>query len=165
MKRFSHNVRLATELGTVMGITAAAWTLLGLWLGLKLDAKLGTQPIATILLLIAGAAAGQLAIFRLVLQSRPEIEAGSRHAFDLKDALRVVRLALILLLLLAIPILLGLVLGVWLDGLLGTHLVFTLVLSLGCAIAGLYGAIRIARSQPSRTARKGDRGCSSVADQ
>jgi len=52
--------------------------------------------------------------------------------------------ALKTLVLLALPGLLGLALGVWLDDLLGTGFLFKLLLSLVCLGAGLFEAIRLA---------------------
>lgn len=147
MKRLGHQVQLATELGLTMGLMAAGWTVLGLWLGIKLDARLGTQPIATLLLLLAGAAAGQLSLIRLVARARPQLSADAPHAFSAAEGLRTLRMAVLLLMLLIVPITVGLLLGVWLDDQLGTRPVLTLVLALAGMLVGLFGVLRIARSQ------------------
>lgn len=147
MKRLGHDLQLATELGLSMGLMSAGWTLLGLWLGVRLDDRLGTQPIATLLLLLAGAAAGQLSMLRVVARARQRLGSDAKHVLSADDTLRLLRTALTLLVLLVAPVSLGLVLGVWLDARLGTRLVFTLLLAVGCLAAGLYGAVRVARAQ------------------
>ncbi len=165
MKRLGHDLQLATELGLSMGLMAAGWTLLGLWLGIRLDDRLGTQPIATLLLLLAGVAAGQLSMLRVVARARQRLGTDAKHVMSASDAVRVLRTAIAILLLLVVPVPLGLVLGVWLDARLGTRLVFTLLLSMGCLGAGLYGAVRIARSQsPGSSANQEQPGTHAGAD-
>ena len=69
MKRFSQIIGAATELGLTMGLMAAGLIVAGLSLGRWLDSRLGTNPLATLLLLVAGAIAGQIAIYRLAVRS------------------------------------------------------------------------------------------------
>ena len=61
---------LATELGMTMGLTAAGLIFLGLWVGRQVDDLLGTEPYATIILLISGVVIGQIAIIRLAVRTR-----------------------------------------------------------------------------------------------
>lgn len=132
MKRFGRVVVVATELGMTMGLTAAGLVVLGLLLGRWLDARLGTDSLITLVLLIAGAVAGQVAMYRLAMDSSRRLSTtGDQGAFSSHSALRRLGLALRVLLAMVLPGLAGLALGLWLDRMLGTRIVVTLVLAFG----------------------------------
>jgi len=132
VKRFGRVVVVATELGMTMGLTAAGLVVLGLLLGRWLDARLGTDSLITLVLLIAGAVAGQVAMYRLAMDSSRRLSTtGDQGAFSSHSALRRLGLALRVLLAMVLPGLAGLALGLWLDRMLGTRIVVTLVLAFG----------------------------------
>jgi len=153
MKRPSRDLQLATELGVTMGLMAAGLTMLGLWLGIQVDARLGTRPIATLVLLLGGAVAGQLSLFRLAGRARRTLESDATHVLSRRDALQAARTALVLLALLIAPPLTGLLVGVWLDARIGTQAVLTLVLSVGGLGVGRSGCSGRSRGAPGLRAR------------
>jgi len=119
MKRFGPVLGAATELGLTMGLMAAGLVVVGLVLGRWLDVRLGTKPYATLVLLVAGAIAGQMAIYRLALSSAGRLSAEKEHPVSAGDAFSALRVALTVLGLLSVPGLLGFVLGIWLNRTLG----------------------------------------------
>ncbi len=163
MKRTGHLIGMATELGITMGLIGAALVLLGLWAGRWLDAKLSTGPLATVLFLLAGAVAGQLAVFRLAKRSARMLAADSKHALTARQAAGTLSMAFRALALIALPVLAGLLLGVWLDSLLQTRILMTLLLTLGSFMAGLVGTVRLVYASRSTLDERGERECSSVA--
>jgi F0F1-type ATP synthase assembly protein I len=116
MKRLGQIVGTATELGLTMGLTAAGLVALGLVVGRWLDARLGTDPVATILLTVAGAVAGQIALYRLARASAARLAAPQARLALGRDGLSAVGLALGVLALLVLPGLAGLALGLLLGG-------------------------------------------------
>ncbi len=163
MKRLGHLLGVATELGITRGLIAAALVLLGLWVGRWLDSRLGISPVATILFLLAGAVAGQLAIYRLAKRSAKLLSADTEHALTARQAAGALGMALRMLALIALPVLFGLLLGVWLDQLLQTRVLLTLLLALGGFVAGLVGTVRLIYASRSTLDEKGKRECSDVA--
>jgi predicted F0F1-ATPase subunit len=145
MKRWNRIIGTATELGMTMGLTAAGLTLLGLWLGRWLDARLNTRPYATLILLAAGAVAGQVAIYRLAARTFQRLAAQSGgHPALPRDAATSLWLAIKVLALVALPALIGLALGLWIDRIAGSRVAATLILTLGGLILGLLGSWRLA---------------------
>jgi len=122
---------------------------LGLLLGRWLDARLGTDSLITLVLLIAGAVAGQVAMYRLAMDSSRRLSTtGDQGAFSSHSALRRLGLALRVLLAMVLPGLAGLALGLWLDRMLGTRIVVTLVLAFGGLAVGVAMSLRLARNLP-----------------
>ncbi len=166
MKRdgVGHLIGLATELGLSMGLTAAGMVVLGLLAGRWLDARLGTEPIATLILVIAGAVAGQLAAFRLVRRAVQRMSDRSGRVFCAKEVLAALGLALRALALIALPSLLGAAAGLYADRRLGTGITITLVLILAGLVAGLVGALRLTQARRERFDERGDSSCSPSGD-
>lgn len=163
MKRWGHLVGVATELGITMGLIAAALVFLGLVVGRWVDAKLGLGSLATILFLLAGAAAGQIAIYRLARRAARLLSVDAQHAVTPRQAVSTLGLAFRALALIALPVLLGLFLGVWLDRLLQTRILLTLLLALSGLIAGLVGTVRLAYADRSTFDERGESECSDIA--
>jgi F0F1-type ATP synthase assembly protein I len=152
MKRVGQIAGLATELGVTMGLTSAGLVFLGLWAGRQLDALLGTKPYATLLLLALGVIAGQVAIIRLAIRSRQYLLQQQEHAFTLRDAVAALLTAAKALALVAVPALLRLV-GLWLDRMAGTGVLFSLALVVIGLVVGVAGLLHLAearRSSPKR---------------
>ncbi len=164
MKQFGRAIGLATELGLMMGLTAAGMVLVGLLAGRWVDAKLGTKPFATILLMVAGAGAGQVAIYRLAVRSVGRLPLGDKHVLNAREAATAIGPALRVLILLASLGLGGIALGAWLDRLAGTGVLFTLICVIGSSIAGLVGSVYLVRSAHPIPLEKGDDACSSARD-
>lgn len=159
MKRLGRILRLASELGLVVGLLAAGSVLLGLAVGRWLDAKLGSGPYATILLMLAGAAAGQTAAYRLASRSARRLSSGSSHALRPRDAATATGLAIRLLVLVSLPSLVGLVLGLWIDRLLGTEIVATLLLALIGLASGVLLLLRTAYTERPVAEREDEKRC------
>ncbi|MBN1402741.1 MAG: AtpZ/AtpI family protein [Anaerolineae bacterium] len=147
MKRLGQIVGLATELGMGMGLTAASLVILGLVAGRWLDDRLGTDPVASILLILAGAIAGQLAIYRLAMRSSRALSSEGRHGAIAQETLSALGFALRLLGLMVAPTLIGLGAGLALDARLATGGLALLILALSGFGVGLYGAFRLVRSR------------------
>lgn len=156
MKRTGRIVGLATELGMSMGLTAAGLAVLGLVFGRWLDARFGTSPILTIAFILAGAVAGQMALYRLATRSARRLSAGPNHGVDARDALSSAALGLRMLALMTLPALAGLLLGLWTDSQIDTEPVATLVLTTGGLFGGLLYAVRLAKRRLVSPRTEGD---------
>jgi F0F1-type ATP synthase assembly protein I len=142
----------ATELGMTMGLTAAGLILLGLWTGRQVDRLLGTQPYATIMLLIAGVVIGQVAIIRLAMRSRDYFREEDEPDYALPGLGTRLRTAGRALTWLALPAVLRLF-GLWLDRWLGTRIIFSLglvVVGLVVSVVGLLGLVESMRTPGNR---------------
>jgi F0F1-type ATP synthase assembly protein I len=145
--RLGHLVGLATELGFTMGLSAAGLVVLGLVAGRWLDARLGTGPIATVVLIIAGAVAGQLATYRLVTRTTRRLSQDPQGFLYAEDALAALGLALRALAIIALPSLIGISIGLLVDRWLGTGIAATLLLVLSGLVIGLKGALHLTQMQ------------------
>ena len=154
MKQLGRTIGLATEIGMAMGLTAAGFTLLGLWAGRWLDTRLGTSPILTITLIITGAVAGQIAIYRLARDSIRRLSQAPERVWYLREAVSAIGLAIRVLALLALPSLVGIALGLWIDHMAGTGILVTVILVLGGLVVGLLGTLRLVRSAEARRRRE-----------
>ena len=161
MKRLGGLIGLATELGVTMGLMAAGFVVAGLWVGRRLDVTLGTTPFATILFLIGGAVAGQLALYRLAARAAKRLSAGSAKTLSAPDTWSTLGLALKVLGLIVVPGLLGTALGIWLDRVAGTGILATVVLLLSGLALGLTTAVRLSQKRSSETAAviEGEESC------
>ncbi len=145
MKRVSRIAGLATELGVTMGLTSSGLVFLGLWAGRQLDALLGTKPYATIGLLALGVITGQVAIIRLAIRSRQYLLTQEEHEFTFRDAVAGLLTAGKALALVALPALLRL-LGLWLDGVFETGVLFSLSLVVIGLVVGVAGLLHLAET-------------------
>jgi len=161
VKRLSRIVVLATELGMTMGLMAAGLAILGLFLGRWLDSQLGTAPVITLALLIVGALVGQVAIYRLAIESSRRLSPDS--AQDSHLAPRVLPrfgLALRVLSWVAVPGLVGLAIGLWVDRALHTRVIATLALTLGGLVLGVLGSLRLVHMVRSAHDKREGEACS-----
>lgn len=135
----------ATELGVTMGLTAAGFVVLGLWLGRWVDAKLGTGRLATMVLIVAGTVAGQVSIYRMARRAIGRLATGEEHPQDVQEAASAVGLALKALAMLTLPSLAGIALGIWLERAAGIGAVGILLLLCAGLVVGLLGTLRMLR--------------------
>lgn len=147
MNRMGRIIGLATELGLTMGATAATPILLGLWVGRRIDMWLDTFPIATMALLIAGAVAGQVSIYRLAARAAGHLPQEPRHAVSLREVGESLGIAGKVLVFTALPSLAGFFLGYWLDHHFGSRILFTLLLVLAGLVIGIAGVLQVVRSR------------------
>jgi len=143
-RRIGRLVGLATELGVTMGLTAASLVVLGLLAGRWLDARLGTGGLATMALVVAGAVAGQISIYRLAMRSVGGLAAGQERVPLAREAVSAVGLAFKALALLILPGLVGLGLGLALDAMLGIGALAPVGLAGLGLLLGLLGAVHVA---------------------
>lgn len=144
VKRWFRAIGLATELGLSMGLLSAGLVLLGLVLGRAIDARFASAPWGTLLCMVAGAVAGQVASFRLVRRSVGRLSSqDAAHALDVGSNLDAILLAAQALLLLVVPGLIGIASGIYIDRLAGTKVLFTLLLTLGTSALGGWGLTRL----------------------
>jgi len=147
MKQFGRVATQATELGLTMGLAAAGLIVGSLWLGRWIDRRFDVAPYATVVMLLAGLAAGQVAILRLALRATQRLGSGEAHAWGGALPGSAFALAFRALALVALPGGLGLVVGLQLDRLLGTLPALTLGLALIGSIMGLWGTVRMVRRE------------------
>jgi len=115
----------ATQLGLTMGVVSAVMVIAGLVGGRHLDTRLGTSPWLTIVLTLLGALLAQLSLVYIAVRARREL-AGSPQT-NTRGLLRPVVKSLVLVFALLLGVIAVLALGLWLDQLLRTRIVFTLL--------------------------------------
>ncbi len=143
MKRLGNVVGLATELGVAMGLTAAGAVVLGLLVGRWVDRQLGLAPFATILLAVAGAIGGQIAVYRLAVSSVERLADQRPSHLIGRRSLPALLLGLKALFLSAVPGLVGMALGLGIDGVTGTRPLFTIICMLLGFALGMVGVLRL----------------------
>ena len=135
---------VAMELGLSIGLVAAVLVGGGIWLGRWLDERYGSQPIATVTLLLTGLIVSQVAVFRLAAEAYQELSTDAERAWSMRSAGRALGLALRWLALIALPGCLGLFIGLQLTKHFGAPLWVTMGLVLALSVAGFYLAGRLA---------------------
>jgi F0F1-type ATP synthase assembly protein I len=134
-------------LATQIGITVTVAVLGSLFLGLWIDRELGSSPWATLLLLGLGTLVAVAGCYRVVapvvarLTVGEEVEWGAVLSWRefLSSLAFVARVGLTAI----APLLVGLVLGRWMDDWLDIRPWVTLILTVVGAVAGLVGAWRL----------------------
>ena len=151
-------IGVATELGVTMGLMAAGLVVLGLWLGRRIDAALGTSPLATIVFILAGVVVGQVAIFRLAMRSLRSLSEDVETVVQPKELVSDMQ-GLWVLVLVLLPALFCLGLGIWIDRKLGTGGIATLALASLGLLGGFVGSLRLAHSSRRHGRREKDETC------
>jgi len=150
---------LATQLGITMGLITVTTILAGLLFGSWLDRQLGTRPLTTLLFILVGVLAGWLGMLSLARSALVQLntaatrQADVRTAFSAADLGRTLLLVFWLFVVMSLPIGLGLGLGLGIDRATGSSPLWTIVLSLIGAIAGLVGVWRISTRAVGRARR------------
>jgi F0F1-type ATP synthase assembly protein I len=121
----------------IAGVVVVA-VLGSLFLGLWIDRKLGSSPWATLLLLGLGTLVAIIGCYRAMAPVIAHVAAGQKVEWEspLSSLVVVARIGLVVI----TPLLLGLFLGLWLDGRLETRPWLTLTLAVVGAVGGLVGA-------------------------
>jgi ATP synthase protein I len=130
-------------LGTQIAVVVVAAVLGSLFLGLWIDRKLGSSPWATLLLLGLGTLVAVIGCYRVVarLAAGEEVERGAAPPWG-KFPRSLAFVAQVGLVAIA-PLLIGLFLGLWVDGWLDTRPWMTLTLTVVGSVAGLVGVWRL----------------------
>jgi len=146
MKRLGRIVALASELGISMGLMGAGFMVLGLFAGKWIDSRLSTSPFATMFFTIAGAIAGQIAIYRLIKRSISRLSAEKEDVYQLPDVFSALMLAVKTLALMVVPTLAGIGIGFLTTQKGRNRIIVTLISALVGLVAGLLGSLHTARS-------------------
>jgi len=146
MKDVFRSLGIATQ----VGLTVVVSILVSLFLGLWLDNKLGTTPCATLIFVIVGILVGSISTYRLasslVEKAGLKQEVGREVLPSLKDSLGSLALIARMGLLLAVPLLAGFLLGLWIDTKLHTLPWAVLLLTALGILVGSVGAYRLGSS-------------------
>lgn len=145
MRRFGDAAIEATELGLTMGLTAAGLTVGSLWLGRWLDRRFDIAPYATVLMLLAGLVASQVAIFRLAIRATERLSRDEPHLWVIRSAGSAIALALRALLLVLLPGGMGLIVGVLVSRFITPVPALPPVLLALGSMLGLWGAVHMVR--------------------
>lgn len=136
------SVAIATQVG-VMVITS---TIGCLFLGLWIDSKLHSRPWATLILIAVGILVAIVGTYRLVYPVIEQVTVKQKAEMPMENILRPLTLVTRLGLMTVSPVLIGLFLGLWIDGRLQTRPWITLFLTALGIVAGLVGVYRLSLS-------------------
>jgi len=136
----------------IAGVVVVA-VLGSLFLGLWIDRRLGSTPWATLLLLGLGTLVAMISCYRAMAPVIAHLAAGQEVEWG--ESLRTLAFVAQTELVVTTPLLVGLLLGLWVDVRLDTSPWVTLALTVLGAVAGLVGAWRLHSAFLKRTA-KGD---------
>ncbi len=143
MKDVFRSLGLAAQ----VGLTVVGSILVCLFLGMWIDAQLGTTPWATLVLTIVGVLVGSFSTFRaassIVQQAMPQQEQQRDQASVRKSVLDSLGVATHLGLVLSAPVLAGFFVGQWVDNVLHSSPWATLLLAVLGVTAGSAGAYRL----------------------
>ena len=148
---FSRSLGIATQVGVMVIISILGCLFLGLWV----DSKLHSSPWATLIFIAVGILFATVGTYRLLYPLIEEVTAKQKVKVPTEGMLRPLVLVTQLGLMTVSPVLIGLFLGLWLDGRLQTRPWVTLFLAAFGIIVGLVGAYRLSSSLTERLT-KGD---------
>jgi len=155
MHEIFRSMGLATQVGVIVVTSILACLFLGLWV----DSKLHSSPLATLILIVVGTLVAITGSYRLVSPVVEQVAVKQKAEMPTRAILRSLAFGARLGLMAVGPVLIGLFLGLWLDGRLQTRPWVTLSLTaLGIAV-GLVGIYRLSSSftkQPTKEGKKGD---------
>lgn len=143
-----HALGIASELGITMGLVSAAMLLGCLALGRCLDRLLSSAPVLTITLLVVGALASQISLYHMAVRASAQINRGARPILSRAALAHTVGLVARVFSCAVAPALVGAVLGILLDRLLCTAILFTAVLTLLGFGTGVVCLLRWVRGRP-----------------
>ena len=134
-------------LGTQIAVVVIVAVLGGLFLGLWIDRKLGSSPWVTLLLLGLGTLVAVISCYRVMASAAANLsasqkvkqEAGLSGGEFLRPLAFTAQVGLVII----APPLVGLLLGLWVDGWLDTRPWVTLILVVTGSVGGLVGAWRL----------------------
>lgn len=136
------SLTLATQAGVMVVVSILGCLFLGLWI----DSKLHSRPWATLILIAVGILVAIVGIYRLVYPVVEQVIGKQKAEMPTEEMLRPLALAIQVGLMAVGPVLIGLFLGLWIDGRLQTRPLVTLSLAALGIIVGLVGAYRLSSS-------------------
>jgi ATP synthase protein I len=144
---------LATQIGATVTVTVLGSLFLGLWI----DRELGSSPWATLLLLGLGTLVAVMGCYRVVAPMVAHLAAGQEVEWEAvlswRESLRSLAFVARVGLVAVAPLLVGLFLGLWVDGWLDTRPWVALILTLMGSVAGLVGVWRLSSTFLKRMTR------------
>ena len=142
MKDVFRSLGLATQMGAMVVTSILACLFLGLWI----DGKLYSYPWATLILIAVGTLVATVGAYRVVSPVIEEVTVEQRAEMPTKEILRSLALVTRLGLMAVGPVLIGLFLGLWIDGRLHTLPWVTLLLTAVGILVGSVGVYRLSSS-------------------
>jgi ATP synthase protein I len=136
------SLTLATQVGVTVVVSILGCLFLGLWI----DSKLHSRPWATLILIAFGILVAIAGTYRLVYPVIEQVIGKQKAEMPTEEMLRPLALATQVGLMAVAPVLIGLFLGLWIDGRLQTRPLVTLSLAAFGIIVGLVGAYRLSSS-------------------
>ena len=149
---FSRSLGIATQVGVMVITSTVGCLFLGLWI----DSELHSSPWATLIFIAVGILVATVGTYRLVYPVIEQVTAKQKVEVPTEGMLRPLVLVTQLGLMTVSPVLIGLFLGLWLDGRLQTRPWVTLFLAAFGIIVGLAGAYRLSSSLTERLTKGGE---------
>jgi F0F1-type ATP synthase assembly protein I len=140
------SLTLATQVGMMVVVLTLGCLFLGLWI----DSKLQSSPWATLILIAVGISLAIAGAYRLVYPVVEQVVFKQKAEMPTGAILRPLALITQLGLMAVSPVLIGLFLGLWLDGRLQTRPWVTLFLTALGILVGLVGVYRLSSSLTER---------------
>ncbi len=140
------SLTLATQVGMMVVVLTLGCLFLGLWI----DSKLQSSPWATLILIAVGILLAIAGAYRLVYPVVEQVVFKQKAEMPTGAILRPLALVTQLGLMAVSPVLIGLFLGLWLDGRLQTRPWVTLFLTALGILVGLVGVYRLSSSLTER---------------
>ena len=145
-KDIFRSLTFATQVGMMVVVSILGCLFLGLWI----DGKLHTRPWATLTLIVVGTVVAIVGTYRLVYPLVEQVTVEQKAEMPTGAILRSLALITRLGLMSVSPVLIGLFLGLWLDGRLQTRPWVTLFLTALGILVGLVGVYRLSSSLTER---------------
>ncbi len=140
------SLTLATQVGMMVVVLTLGCLFLGLWI----DSKLQSSPWATLIFIAVGILLAIAGAYRLVYPVVEQVVFKQKAEMPTGAILRPLALVTQLGLMAVSPVLIGLFLGLWLDGRLQTRPWVTLFLTALGILVGLVGVYRLSSSLTER---------------
>jgi ATP synthase protein I len=149
-----HSLTLATQVGVLVVVLTLGCLFLGLWI----DGKLHSSPWATLIFIAVGILVSIVGAYRLVYPVVEQVTVKQKAEMPTGAILRSLALVTQLGLMAVSPVLIGLFLGLWLDGRLQTSPWVTLFLAVLGILVGLVGVYRLSSSLTERLTKGSEKG-------
>ena len=153
-KDIFRSLTFVTQVGMMVVVSILGCLFLGLWI----DGKLHTSPWATLTLIAVGTLVAIVGIYRLVYPVVGQVITKGEAEMPTGAILRSLTLVTRLGLMAVSPVLIGLFLGLWIDGRLQTRPWVTLFLTALGILVGLVGVYRLSSSLTERLTKGSEKG-------
>jgi len=148
---FSRSLGIATQVGVMVVTSILGCLFLGLWV----DSRLHSRPWATLIFIAVGILVATVGTYRLVYPVIEQVTTKQKAEVSREEIFRPLALVIQLGLMAVGPVVIGLFLGLWIDGRLQTRPWITLFLAALGATVGLLGAYRLSSSLTEQLTKGG----------